>query len=88
MPNDVANEPDVKLTKSGNPRKAKRVDVNGKPLHRLVLTVSDDAKKAILKAVALHLGSEFAEKFVFAIGPKEECLGTAISEICEDWASE
>lgn len=82
---DSVHDPIVKLTKSGNPRKAKRVDANGKALRRFILVVSEENEKAILEAVAANSGTEFVKNYVFETGSKEEFLGTAIAEVCKDW---
>lgn len=68
------------------PRKEKRKDSTGKEMSRMILVVTEDQERAILKAVAEQAGSDrFSDVILFKQGDKEEFLGAAIAEIAAEW---
>lgn len=84
---DIMSTQNETLTKSGKPRKQRQIGTDGKPLHRLVLVVTETDYKLILEAVSEYSGSDFAKHFIFESNTevKQKFLGTTISAICEKW---
>lgn len=83
-PIDTENGPTAS-PRAGRPRKPKRLDSDGKPMHRLVMIVSDAGHRKILEAISDHTGSRFVKDYVFGSGNKEEFLGAALTDLCESW---
>ena len=69
--------------------KTKRVGADGRPMHRIVLVVSDVDKGHILTAITSRIGPLFVRAFggdkISATGDPQEYQGRALAAICEDW---
>lgn len=72
---------DTEVTKV---RKPKRVDANGKTMHRLVLVMTDEEKNDILTSVATKTGPLFVKKLLLNKS-NDEFLGHAVASVCNDW---
>ena len=76
-------------TRTRGPRKAKRVDSDGKPMHRLIFVVSGEDKDHILTAITSRIGPMFVRALggikISATGDPQEYQGCALAAICEDW---
>ena len=61
----------------------------GKPMHRLILVVSEVDKGHILTAITSRIGPLFVRAFggekITATGDVQEYQGHALAAICEDW---
>ena len=86
-PVDTVNGPE-NVSGAKRPRKPKRLDSGGKPMHRLVMVVSEDDQKTILNAIADQAGQRFVKEYVFGTADKEEFLGSELAEICKNYNAE
>jgi hypothetical protein len=72
-------------------RKDKRVDANGKPMHRLVLVCSEAMLGHINAAISERSSLSFVGKHggprIPRVGHQDEIKGLALGLICEDWIS-
>lgn len=77
------------LTKSGRPRKPKRVGPDGKPMRRLVLVLSSSNYDRVTAAILLRSSPLFNRIYQVAEiskeGTQEETFGRAIAAICDSW---
>jgi hypothetical protein len=83
-----ANGPEA-TRRAGRPRKEKRTDADGKPMHRLVLVCSETMLGNINAAIAERRSASFKKTYggprIPRSGQEDEIKGLALGLICEDW---
>jgi hypothetical protein len=90
-PEQSVNGPEATTPTPRRPRKDKRVDANGKPMHRLVLVCSEAMLGHINAAIAERSSLGFTKSYggprIPRTGQQDEIKGLALGLICEDWIS-
>ena len=86
---EITNGPSEKLTKSGSPRKQKRMGPDGKAMHRLIAVLTDPAYKTVKRAIARRssdlYGKAYDDDNIVLTGDDEEDAGRTLEAICNDW---
>jgi hypothetical protein len=83
------NGPEATTPVLKQPRKTKRIDANGKPLHKLTLMCSESMLGYINAAIAERSSLGFTKSYggpkIPRTGQQDEIKGLALGLICEDW---